>query len=191
MPSTLLLLPCPTAAPASLNMHVASANFAKTLVWNRECEVILLRHKQRKSSNKTTMRHCSILELRRGASNQAVAPGITRPLHTTDPNNKQKPEITNENTGTITCQSGQPVWVWKVLRNLCRDFHLHFQVLWLKPLFFNVAAGLRLKNSGFNYSNWKQALLKKKRFSHGVLANTSRFLRFFSLETLPFLASDG
>jgi len=22
-----------------------------------------------------------------------------------------------------------------LLRNLCRDFHLHFQVLWLTPLF--------------------------------------------------------
>ena len=29
----------------------------------------------------TTIRHCSILEFGRGASNQAVAPGITRPLH--------------------------------------------------------------------------------------------------------------
>jgi len=27
---------------------------------------------------------------------------------------------------------------------------------------------------------------KKKRFSRGVLANTARFLRFLSLETLPF-----
>jgi len=34
----------------------------------------------------TTMglRHCSILELGRGASNQVVAPGITRPLHAID-----------------------------------------------------------------------------------------------------------
>jgi len=31
----------------------------------------------------TTKRHCSILEFVRGASNQAVAPGITRPLHAT------------------------------------------------------------------------------------------------------------
>jgi len=29
----------------------------------------------------TTIRHCSILEFGRGASNQVVAPGITRPLH--------------------------------------------------------------------------------------------------------------
>jgi len=31
----------------------------------------------------------------------------------------------------------------------------------------------------------------KKRFSRGVLANTARFLRFFSLETLPFFAPDS
>jgi len=31
----------------------------------------------------TTIRHCSILEFGRGASNQAVVPGITRPLHAT------------------------------------------------------------------------------------------------------------
>jgi len=31
----------------------------------------------------TNIRHCSILEFGRGASNQAVAPGITRPLHAT------------------------------------------------------------------------------------------------------------
>jgi len=30
-----------------------------------------------------TIRHCTILEFGRGASNQAVAPGITRPLHAT------------------------------------------------------------------------------------------------------------
>jgi len=32
----------------------------------------------------TTIRHCSILEFGRGAANQAVDPGITRPLHTTE-----------------------------------------------------------------------------------------------------------
>ena len=31
----------------------------------------------------TTKRHCSMLAFGRGASNQAVAPGITRPLHAT------------------------------------------------------------------------------------------------------------
>jgi len=31
----------------------------------------------------------------------------------------------------------------------------------------------------------------KKSFSHGVLANTARFLRFFSSETLPFIAPGG
>jgi len=32
----------------------------------------------------TTISHCSILEFGRGAYNQAVAPGITRPLHATN-----------------------------------------------------------------------------------------------------------
>jgi len=32
---------------------------------------------------KTTIRHCSTLAFGRGSYNQAVAPGITRPLHTT------------------------------------------------------------------------------------------------------------
>jgi len=62
-----------------------------------------------------------------------------------------------------------------VLRNLCRDFHLHFQVLWLTPVFallFKIFAG-------------------KKGFSSGVLAKTARSLRFYSLETLPFFAPDG
>jgi len=31
----------------------------------------------------TTIHHCSILEFSKGASNQAVAPGITGPLHAT------------------------------------------------------------------------------------------------------------
>ena len=51
------------------------------------------------------------------------------------PNNKRKPKIANKNAGKVTCQYGQPVWVWNVVRNLCHDFHLHFQVLWLTPLF--------------------------------------------------------
>jgi len=33
----------------------------------------------------TTIRHCSILEFGSGAYNQAVAPGITRPLYATAP----------------------------------------------------------------------------------------------------------
>jgi len=31
----------------------------------------------------TTKRHCSLLEFGKGASSQAVAPGITRPLQAT------------------------------------------------------------------------------------------------------------
>jgi len=33
----------------------------------------------------TIIHHCSIIELGWGAYNQAVAPGITRPLHATAP----------------------------------------------------------------------------------------------------------
>ena len=91
------------------------------------------------------------------------------------PNNKQKPEI-QKNTGKIRCQYGQPGWAWKVLRSLCLDFHLHLQVLWLTPHWFHVAA-------------WKFCL--KKRFSRRVLANTARFLRITSLETVRFLAPEG
>ena len=91
-----------------------------------------------------------------------------------NPNNK-KPEITNKNIWKITCQHGQPRWVSKVLRSLCRDFHLHFQVLWLTPL-------LRC---------CLKALVNKKRFSREVLANTARFLRFTSLQTLRILALEG
>ena len=50
------------------------------------------------------------------------------------PNNRQKPEITNKNTGKITCKYGQSRSV-KGASKLCHDFHLHFQVLWLTPLF--------------------------------------------------------
>ena len=36
-----------------------------------------------------------------------------------------------------------------------------------------------------------ESFAEKKWFSHGVLANTAKILRFFSLETLPFSAPDG
>jgi len=91
-------------------------------------------------------------------------------------NKKQKAEITNKSTGKITCRHAQPVWVWKMLRNFCREFQLHFHVVWLTPLFERCCL---------------KALLWKKRFSRGVSANTARFLRFFSLETLTFLSVDG
>jgi len=62
-------------------MHVVSTNFAKTLVTSLNmmsyCDVTNRVHQV----TMTTIRHCSILEFGRGTSNQAVAPGITRPLH--------------------------------------------------------------------------------------------------------------
>jgi len=73
--------PCPTAA--SLNMHVVSTSFAKALVANLNmtscCDITNSVY----PITMTTIRHCSILEFGRGSSNQAVAPGITRPLHAT------------------------------------------------------------------------------------------------------------
>ena len=64
-------------------MQVASTNFAKTLVCKREYDVILWRHHQRISSNND--HHTPLFNTRiwRGAYNQAVTPGITRPLHAT------------------------------------------------------------------------------------------------------------
>jgi len=77
--------PCPTAAPALLNIHVVSTNFAKTLVgklnMTSHCNVTNSVY----PVTMTTIHHCSILEFGRGASNQAIAPGITRPLHATAP----------------------------------------------------------------------------------------------------------
>jgi len=64
-------------------MHVVSTNFAKTLLAN------LNMTSQYDVTNgvypvtMTTIRHCSILEFGRGASNQAVEPVIARPLHVT------------------------------------------------------------------------------------------------------------
>jgi len=67
LPSALLLLPCPTAAPASMKIYAVSTNFPKTLVCSkREYEVILWRHKQRIFSIKNTISYCSILEFRMG-----------------------------------------------------------------------------------------------------------------------------
>ena len=37
----------------------------------------------------------------------------------------------------------------------------------------------------------RKSFAEKKRFRHGVLASTARFLRLFSSEILPFLAPDG
>jgi len=79
-----------------MHMRVASTNFAKTLVCKRENDVILLRHKHRISNNKVTIRHCLILEFRRRASNQAVAPGITTPLHGTDLSNEYVSKYSNQ-----------------------------------------------------------------------------------------------
>jgi len=75
--------PCLTTAPASLNMHVVSSNFAKTVFASVNmtscCDIINNVY----PVTLTTIHHCTILEFGRGASKEAVAPGITRPLHAT------------------------------------------------------------------------------------------------------------
>ena len=62
---------------------LCETNFAKTLVCERECNDMLWHHKQRISSNND--HHTPLLNTRiwLEAYNQAVAPGITRPLHAT------------------------------------------------------------------------------------------------------------
>jgi len=66
-------------------MYVVSTNFAKTLFCKYEYNVILWRHKLRISSNNDhhTPLLNTVLEFGRGAYNQAVGLGITRPLHVT------------------------------------------------------------------------------------------------------------
>jgi len=60
-------------------MHVVSTNFAKMLVCKRENDVTNSLYPVTMTT--IGLRHCSPLEFGRGASNQATAPGITRPLH--------------------------------------------------------------------------------------------------------------
>jgi len=64
-------------------MHVVLTNFAKMLVANLNmmscCDIT----NSVFPVTMTTIHHCSMLNFGRGASNQAVAPGITRPLHAT------------------------------------------------------------------------------------------------------------
>jgi len=65
-PQLLYCPPCPTTAPASLNMHVVSTNFAKTLFANVNmasyCEVANSVY----PVAMTAIRHCSVLEFNRG-----------------------------------------------------------------------------------------------------------------------------
>jgi len=60
-------------------MHVVSTNIAKMLVCKHDKDVTNSVY----PVAMIAIRHCSILEFGRGACNQAVAPGIARPLHAT------------------------------------------------------------------------------------------------------------
>jgi len=104
-------------------MHVVSTNFAKTLVAKLKmtsyCDVTNRVY----SVTKTTILHCYILEFGRGASNQAVAPSTTRPLHATD------------------CTG----WHWNIsmLFLLRTNRTLHF-LFWLSKLIYNTFLGFSL-----------------------------------------------
>ena len=91
------------------------------------------------------------------------------------------------------------VAAWKVCwnKNVAAWKLCCFNVAAWKLCCFNVAAWKLccfsfavLTSLLFNVAAWKLCW-KKKRFSRGVLANTVRFLRFFSLESLWFFAHDG
>ena len=73
----------PTAAPASQNMHVVSETSPKRWFANVNMTSDSGVTNRVYPATMTTVRHCSILEFGRGASHEAVAPGITRPLHGT------------------------------------------------------------------------------------------------------------
>jgi len=66
-------------------MHVVSTNFSKMLVANVKmtsyCDVTNRLYLVIMTTIGPSL--CSILEFGRGASNQALAPSITRPLHAT------------------------------------------------------------------------------------------------------------
>ena len=85
LPSTLLLLPLPYPLLqhpwiCMLCQQTSPKHWFANVNMTSYCDVTNSVY----PITKTTIRHCSILEIGRGASNQAVAPGITRPLHATD-----------------------------------------------------------------------------------------------------------
>jgi len=69
-----------------VEQYVRCVNKLRQTNAKRQNDVILLHHKQRISSyiDHHTPLHCSTPESVSGAYNQAVVPGITRPLQVTD-----------------------------------------------------------------------------------------------------------
>jgi len=57
--------------------------------------------------------------------------------------------------------------------------------------FWNVSATFNISQKEPVFTLLLKSFAGIKRLSRTVLANTARFLRFFSLETLPFVAADG
>jgi len=79
LPSTFLLPPLPYRC-SSVPEYACCVN---KLRQNIGLQTWIWRHKQRISSNNDHHRPTPVLEFGGGTSNQAVAPGITRPLHAT------------------------------------------------------------------------------------------------------------
>jgi len=67
--------PCPSAGPASLNMHVVSTNFAKTSVWKREYDIVLWRRKQCISSKNDHHTPLLTTRIRKGGIQSSSRPG--------------------------------------------------------------------------------------------------------------------
>ena len=84
----------------------------------------------------TTMglRHCSILEFGRGASNQPVAPGITRPLHATG--SRVRSQIRGRQK-VFTC-SNTPASLWQQLVSHKSDY-----LFWAKKMVIFVGRTMR------------------------------------------------
>jgi len=83
LPSTVLLLSLPYPAPASLNMHVASTNFVKTLVANLNMTSCFDVTNSVYPVTRTTIRHCSTLEFGRGhpiKQSPRASPDLWTPL---------------------------------------------------------------------------------------------------------------
>ena len=85
----------------------------------------------------TTIRHCSILEFGRGASNQAVALGITRPLHAGFNTSKTKVLTISSN---ITHHS--PLQLANHLLSKV-DFHKHLGLIFHRFLSWHTVVCLR------------------------------------------------
>ena len=131
--------PCPTAAPASLNIHVMSTNFAKTLVPNPITNSVY-------AVTMTTIRQCSILELCRGASNQAIAPGITRPLRATAYASTKN----TENSQNFNLEGVMTIF-WKFVETFRHNLQIFESRTFWRSLGLEVSTRSRSRSLGLDY----------------------------------------